>query len=318
MMGPPLARVAEWQTRRTQNPLSERACGFESHLGHNSLDLSPTSKAKQSRSRDSSPAAATSIEGHGFPPCELWPAAHAADDDEDCSTDLETEGESAARALLGDACTLQRVATVHGLQHKAQSDATLRGLGRFGGLLQNLSTPARPHDSPSLTVVRAAAAPCEASFPLGVSARIVDHAGRLKPQLTAGALTELLGWQDGVLDATMVDGYLALTQRPEQVGAPRGRSSAKVGFTATRTGVQRICLRPAHLIQMDATAGDVLVIAAIPDRGALVVVNPTVLAGFAPRHVLSLVGVEQPVALAVVADSDAPISPRTSRKEQAR
>ena len=29
-----LARVAEWQTRRTQNPLSGRACGFESHLGH--------------------------------------------------------------------------------------------------------------------------------------------------------------------------------------------------------------------------------------------------------------------------------------------
>jgi len=26
--------VAEWQTRRTQNPLLERACGFESHLGH--------------------------------------------------------------------------------------------------------------------------------------------------------------------------------------------------------------------------------------------------------------------------------------------
>ncbi len=28
------ARVAEWQTRRTQNPLSERVCGFDSHLGH--------------------------------------------------------------------------------------------------------------------------------------------------------------------------------------------------------------------------------------------------------------------------------------------
>jgi hypothetical protein len=26
--------VAEWQTRRTQNPLFERACGFKSHLGH--------------------------------------------------------------------------------------------------------------------------------------------------------------------------------------------------------------------------------------------------------------------------------------------
>ena len=33
-----LARVAEWQTRRTQNPLSERACGFESHLGHRRKD----------------------------------------------------------------------------------------------------------------------------------------------------------------------------------------------------------------------------------------------------------------------------------------
>ncbi len=28
------ARVAEWQTRGTQNPLSERACGFKSHPGH--------------------------------------------------------------------------------------------------------------------------------------------------------------------------------------------------------------------------------------------------------------------------------------------
>jgi hypothetical protein len=28
------ARVAEWQTRWTQNPLSERVCGFESRPGH--------------------------------------------------------------------------------------------------------------------------------------------------------------------------------------------------------------------------------------------------------------------------------------------
>src|SRR5260221_12442828 len=28
------ARVVEWQTRWTQNPLPERACGFDSHLGH--------------------------------------------------------------------------------------------------------------------------------------------------------------------------------------------------------------------------------------------------------------------------------------------
>lgn len=36
-----LARVAEWQTQRTQNPPIERSCGFESHLGHWFLDSSP-------------------------------------------------------------------------------------------------------------------------------------------------------------------------------------------------------------------------------------------------------------------------------------
>ena len=33
------ARVAEWQTQRTQNPPSERACGFESHPGHRVIVL---------------------------------------------------------------------------------------------------------------------------------------------------------------------------------------------------------------------------------------------------------------------------------------
>jgi hypothetical protein len=31
--------VAKWQTLWTQNPLSERACGFDSHLGHQSSAL---------------------------------------------------------------------------------------------------------------------------------------------------------------------------------------------------------------------------------------------------------------------------------------
>ncbi len=30
----PLARVAEWQTRRTQNPVGATPCEFDSHLGH--------------------------------------------------------------------------------------------------------------------------------------------------------------------------------------------------------------------------------------------------------------------------------------------
>ena len=39
------ARVAEWQTRRTQNPLSERVCGFDSRLGHFALMMIRTLKS---------------------------------------------------------------------------------------------------------------------------------------------------------------------------------------------------------------------------------------------------------------------------------
>ncbi len=35
----PTARMAEWQTRRPQKPLSERACGFKSRSGHVPLSL---------------------------------------------------------------------------------------------------------------------------------------------------------------------------------------------------------------------------------------------------------------------------------------
>ena len=35
------ARMAEWQTRRPQKPLSERACGFESRSGHGALSMFP-------------------------------------------------------------------------------------------------------------------------------------------------------------------------------------------------------------------------------------------------------------------------------------
>ena len=42
------ARVVEWQTRRTQNPLLARACGFESHLGHLPRDVRrPRQRAEQ-------------------------------------------------------------------------------------------------------------------------------------------------------------------------------------------------------------------------------------------------------------------------------
>ena len=45
------ARMAEWQTRRPQKPLSERACGFKSRSGH-SLHLLPQAQVSASDRRD--------------------------------------------------------------------------------------------------------------------------------------------------------------------------------------------------------------------------------------------------------------------------
>jgi hypothetical protein len=197
------------------------------------------------------------------------------------------------------------VATVHGLQRKARSDATLRGLGGDGGLeglIANLTRPERPHSAAPLRLVSAAAPKSAARFPLGCTGRELDAKGRLKPHLKTGSLSVLLGWQPGVLDTVIVDGYMTLSQRPEQIGVSGGRCGARVGFTVIASGVERISLRPAHLFQLDATPGDELMLAPIPDRGALVIVNPMVLAGFAPPHVLGLLGAESAVTLAEATD----------------
>ncbi len=44
-----LARVAEWQTRRTQNPLPSQACGFKSRSGHQRSSPAATSEVDKAR-----------------------------------------------------------------------------------------------------------------------------------------------------------------------------------------------------------------------------------------------------------------------------
>ena len=43
------AEVAEWQTRRTQNPVPARGCGFKSHLRHSSNNENPIGRIQESR-----------------------------------------------------------------------------------------------------------------------------------------------------------------------------------------------------------------------------------------------------------------------------
>lgn len=194
---------------------------------------------------------------------------------------LSSDRTETSRSGSGYAATFERRAAVRGYT----------GLGGHLGELAASSAEHRPVRQ-GLTLVHATAPATPGRFPDGVEARIVDDCGRLRPNLRAGSTADVLGWQAGVLDTTIVDGWLTLTQRPEHVGAPRGRTGNLVGFTVTGRGVERVCLRPAHLLALDATAGTLLLVAAIPDSAALVVVNPMQLAGHAPAHVRTLLGIE--------------------------
>ena len=161
------------------------------------------------------------------------------------------------------------------------SDTTLRGPGPIA-----LVQPAAP------------AVPGE--FPAGVVARCLDESRRLRPNLPGGQLTRLLGWQPGALGTTLVDGWIALVQRPEHVGARRSRSSHLAGFTAGASGCERIALRLAHLLHLDAVPGTLLMLAPVPDRGAVVIVNPLLIVRIAPTHICTLLGIDPDRHLTVV------------------
>ncbi len=123
-----------------------------------------------------------------------------------------------------------------------------------------------------------------AKFPAGAQTRSVSADGRFRFAAGPGGLAELLGWGTGALDAVGIEGWLVLTQRPEQVGAPRGRNRATAGFIVSAR-CERLTLRAAHLANLGVAPGNHLLIAPVPARGALVVVDPCVCAALAPERV---------------------------------
>ena len=123
-------------------------------------------------------------------------------------------------------------------------------------------------------------------FPLGCRTRRLDGSSRFKLQLDDRRLADLLGWADGVLDVVVADGWALLTQRPEQRGAGRTRNSAYAGFTAGP--VERVALRPGHLTLLGLTARDEVLVAPLPDHGALALCNPDLIAALAPPHIARL------------------------------
>ncbi len=103
-----------------------------------------------------------------------------------------------------------------------------------------------------------------------------------------------------MLATTLIDGWLVLVQHPEHVGAPRGRSNHRVGFTVTPGVGERIGLRPAHLDGRAAGPSTLLLLAAVPDQAALIIINPAQLARLAPPQVQHLIGIAPERHLAAV------------------
>jgi hypothetical protein len=198
-----------------------------------------------------------------------------------------------ARGFEDPPRTVEEVANVHPFQTKKRLDARRHGLGGLLGELSGVAAVSRPK---TLTVVRPTAPQSEMRFPDGFLFCTVDSAGRIKPHFPDGRLSDLFGWRGGVLDSVLVDGWLRLSQPADCVGRPRGRCNERVGFTVASTGIERVCLRPAHLSGLGIRPGVTLFVAPILDEQTLVIVNPgQQLAAHAPAHVRTLLG-EQPSA----------------------
>jgi hypothetical protein len=196
-------------------------------------------------------------------------------------------------AAADDLGTVAEVTNVHPLQTKKRLDARLHG---FGGLLGELTGVAAVTRSPALPVVRPAAPPSPMAFPDGYIFCTLDSGGRIKPHLSYGRLADVFGWRSGVLDSVLLDGWLRLSQPADCVGRPRGRCNERAGLTVAQSGIERVCLRPAHLAALGIRPGDPLFVAPILDQQTLVIVNAAhQLAAHAPAHIRTLLG-EEPTA----------------------
>ena len=159
-------------------------------------------------------------------------------------------------------------------------------LGRIGAAA--LANAPAPVNRPELTLVHARADHRRA-FPCGAETRKIDSSNRIKLHLPTGPVTQVLGWVLGALDAVTVDGWLALTQPDGFAGVRRDRCGPNARFTAPGGDRERITFRPAQLECLGLGKGDHVLIAAVPDAAALIVVNSAVCLSVAPGHIAALI-----------------------------
>ena len=198
--------------------------------------------------------------------------AASADPASDCPADGDpvkaVDGELAAIAPLRAGRTVDGMPATSTLHHKAQTDLTLRRLGRLGGTGEAPSRTGRPH----LHLVPPAA-PTRVVAPVTAFTRTVDRSGRLK--LTGASVPSAwLGWQPGPLAVHAFEGWLVIRQPTPGAGAVPGRFGTAATLSLGAGGAERITLRPAHLELVGLPQDRQLLIAVFQSPDALVVVSP--------------------------------------------
>jgi hypothetical protein len=182
------------------------------------------------------------------------------------------------------------------LHQREQTRLARTRLGRIASMAADTDRAERPVGT--ITFIAPQPPTLAGEFPLGCRTRRLDGSNRFKLQLDDRRLAELLGWDDGVLDVAVAQGWALLTQRPEQRGAGRSRNSVYAGFT---TGaIERVALRPGHLSLLGLATGGEVLVAPLPDHGALALCNPDLIAALAPPHIARLLAQPAPVAPAAV------------------
>ncbi len=162
-----------------------------------------------------------------------------------------------------------------------------RAIARGLGSIVDVTATTFGHRAP-LCLVEPSAPTMQVRFACGPTMRRLDTSRRIKFRPGSDSLTTLLGWSTGTLDTLFHNGWLILTQRDAQAGAPRGRNRAHAAFRVEPTGVERISFTPTHLRHLGVDECAELIVAADPSAGSFVVVDPNQILLVAPKPVLAL------------------------------
>ena len=178
--------------------------------------------------------------------------------------------------------TAPRTASVH---HSRRLAANL-------GSLNDRNNETRRLARTPLRTVSAAPPRVALEFPVCPETRRLDADGRIKvasntPQ--AIRLSDLLGWQSGTLDLVCVDGWTVLTQPDHLAGVKSSRNGVHARFSINSSGIERICLKVAHVRSLGVGEFRTVLVAPVPAWSALVLVNPVTCPAGAPPHVAALI-----------------------------